>query len=218
MGSVAMTELPAGFALEQEGAPSQGAPLPPGFVLEGAPPPERGRQGFEIIDDVMRSLAGGASFGLADEFAAYMSTLTGRGGLTEGGTYEQELAAQRERQEAIPAGIAIPGEIVGGVASTIAAVPAAAAAVPARVAQAAKQFPGWAKAAGLGALFGGAYGFGTSEGGLEERGKGTAYGAGLGGVTGGVGYPLMRGAQIGLGKVGTAIKSRVAPESTARAK
>ena len=219
MGSLEMTELPAGFSLEgTQPVQQQGPPLPPGFVLEGEQPQQEGRSGPEIVGDVVRSLASGASFGLADEFAAYMSTLTGVGGITEGGGYEEELSAQRARDVEIPPSISIPGEITGGIASTIAAAPAAAAAVPARVATAAKQLPGWLKAAGMGGLFGGAYGFGTSEGGLEERATGAGYGAGLGAGTGGALYPVVRGAGVGLEKLGTAIKSRAMPESTARAK
>ena len=214
-----MTELPAGFTLEgNRPVQQQVAPLPPGFVLEGGQPPEEGRSGARIMDDVMRSLASGGAGLLADEFAAFMSTTTGFGGITEGGTYGEELAAQRARSEEIPLSTALPAEIAGGVASTIALAPAAAATVPARVAAAAKQLPGWLKAAGFGGLFGGVYGFGGSEGGLEERARGAGVGAGLGAVTGGALYPVAKGAQVGLEKLGTAVKSRIAPESTARAK
>ena len=218
-----MTEIPAGFVLEDElPAQQEGIAPPPGFVVEGAQPSKEGRSGADIVEDVIRSLASGASLGLADEFAAFMSSLTGFGGLTEGGTYEEEIAAQRARDVEIPASVAIPAEIVGGVGSAIAAGPAvaarAAAALPARAVQFAKELPGWAKAAGFGGLYGGAYGFGTAEGGIGERARGAGAGAALGSVAGGLGYPVVKGLQFGAGKLGAAVKTRVAPQSTAKVK
>ena len=211
-----MTELPEGFVLE--GAEQQ--ELPPGFVLEGG---EEERTTFDLIRDTVVSAASGASFDTLDEIAAFGRSAydLATGTISQdqfSDRYDQVLDVVRERQEGIAPEIAIPSEIAGGVASTIAVAPAAAATIPARIAAAAKQLPGWAKAAGFGGLFGGLYGFGGSEGGPEERATGASYGAALGGVTGGALYPVAKGAQIGLGKLGTAIKSRVAPESTARTK
>lgn len=162
----------------------------------------------------MRSLASGASFGLADEFAAYMSTLTGAGGITAEGSYEEELAAQRARDESIPLGTKLPGEIVGAIGTTGVAAPITA---PLRALPPIRNLPSWAKAAGLGGLFGGAYGAGGSEGGAKQRVAGAGAGAGLGGITGGLGYPVAKGIEIGAGKLATAVRSRIAPESTARA-
>ena len=231
MGALAMTELPAGFVLEKDRPASQETPpppsLPPGFVLEGGGgggnPPEEERTTSDLIRDIVVSAAGGASFETIDEMAALGRTVYdfASGSIKQeqfGDRYSQVLNVMRERQKGIAPEIAIPAEIGGGVASAVALAPAVAAAVPARVAQVAKQLPGWAKAAGLGSLFGGAYGFGGSEEGLEERATGAGYGAAAGGVMGGIGYPIAKGAQIGIEKLGTSIKSRIFPESTARAK
>ena len=167
------------------------------------------------VGDVVRSVAQGASFGYADEFAAGMSTLTGVGGITEGGTYEEELAAQRTRDETISPYVGIPGEVVGGIASTVATAPYTA---PVRGAQAIANLPGWLKATGLGGIYGGLYGSGSAEGGAENRAQGALLGGTLGAVTGGPLYGLTRGVQIGGQKIGEAVRKRVAPEATARAK
>jgi hypothetical protein len=74
------------------------------------------------IDDAVRSLASGVTFGYADEIAAKANELTGRG------TYEiQYCAKERARDKQIPTAIKLPGEIAGAVASTIAAAPVTAA-------------------------------------------------------------------------------------------
>ncbi len=223
-----MTELPAGFVLERQNPTLRGetiasTPLPPGFVLEGEQPPEEEQTTIDFIREAVVSGASGASFGTVDEMAAFgRSTYDlATGDITQdqfSDRYDQVLGVMRERQKGIDPSIAIPSEIAGGLATAVAAAPAVAATVPARVAAVAKQLPGWMKAAGLGGAFGGAYGFGTSEGGVEERAKGAASGGGLGVLTGGALYPVARGVQYGVGKVGTAIKARVAPESTARTK
>src|SRR5262245_32877351 len=77
-----------------------------------AVPPSKGVLGY--VDDAVRAIASGATFGFADEFAAKMDELTGRGG-----SYEENLARERARDAGIPAGIRIPGEIAGAVASAL---------------------------------------------------------------------------------------------------
>jgi hypothetical protein len=74
------------------------------------------------IDDAVRSIASGVTFGYADEIAAKADELTGRGK-----DYETNLAAERARDKQIPLAIKLPGEIGGAVASTIAAAPVTAA-------------------------------------------------------------------------------------------
>ena len=66
----------------------------------------------------MRSIASGVTFGYADEIAAKMDELTGRGG-----SYEQNVAQERRRDKQISPWISVPGEIAGAVAGTIAAAP-----------------------------------------------------------------------------------------------
>lgn len=173
-----------------------------------------GQPALEAVDDFVRSLASGATFGTADEIAAGMSSVTGVGGITDG-NYEEELAAQRARDEGISLGARLPGEIFGGVGTALAAAPVMA---PIAGAKAITQLPGWLKAAGFGSIFGGLYGAGSSEGGLEERAKGAAYGGALGAGTGAALYPVGKGIQIGTQKLTEGIRTRLAPESTARAK
>ena len=140
-----------------------------------------------MMDDLARSVAQGATFNFADEFAAFMSDLTGVGGQApEAQGYEERLAAERARDVQIPSEVAIPGQIAGAVGAGLAAAPLAAA----RGAMAA---PSLARIAGRGAVAGaaggGLAGAGAAEGGLTERASGAATGAGLGALTGGVAGP-----------------------------
>lgn len=154
------------------------------------------------VDDLIRSLASGAFGNYADEFAAKMNEITGLGG-----SYEENLAAEAKRDKSIHPGLAIPGEIVGGVASTIAAAPLAAplkAAAPFVT-----KMPGWLKAAGLGGFMGGLYGSGSAKPG--DRLEGGAIGAGLGAGTGAALYPIAKGLQYGAGKLAGALGDRHDP-------
>ncbi|HZR77344.1 MAG TPA: hypothetical protein VFB05_30985, partial [Bradyrhizobium sp.] len=133
------------------------------------------------IDDAVRALASGMTFGYADELAAKMGELTGVGG--KKGDYEGNLAQQRARDKEIPAAISVPGEIAGSVASTMAAAPATAAA---GAVTGLSKLPTVAKAISSGAGVGALFGSGQSEGGLEDRLKGAAEGGAIGAATGGV--------------------------------
>ena len=151
------------------------APIP-----EPVSPPLGGQSFMGALDDAMRSVAGG--FGGADEFAAYMTTLTGLGQQPGGGdTYEQNLAAERARDEAIPPSVRIPGEIGGAVMGAAALAPIAGAT---KLGQAAMRLPRWLQGIGLGAAGGGAVGFLSGEGGFENRMEGAGVGAGVGAVAG----------------------------------
>lgn len=125
----------------------------------------------------LRTLAQGLTFGGADEAEAWVrSKVTGQ-------PYDEILAEVRGQvkayQEAHP-GAAL-GYEVGG-----AALPAIAASLfsggTATPAVAARMFPMLAKLVGIGAVEGGAYAFGTGEGGFKERAErvpaGAAFGAG----------------------------------------
>jgi hypothetical protein len=70
--------------------------------------PAKSKGVLGYIDDAARSIANGMTFGYADEFAAKMDELTGRGG-----SYEQNVAKERAKDAQIPAAISIPGEIGG---------------------------------------------------------------------------------------------------------
>jgi hypothetical protein len=106
--------------------------------------------------------------------AAKMDQLTGRGG-----TYEQNIAKERARDEQIPNAIAIPGQIGGSIASTLLAAPAVAAS---RIGAAAASLPQYAKFGALGAAEGALAGSGNAVEGerLGGAGIGAAIGAPIG--------------------------------------
>jgi hypothetical protein len=142
------------------------------------------------IDDAVRSVASGITFGFADELAAKMDELTGRGG-----TYEQNVARERARDAQIPTSIKLPGEVAGAVASTVTGAPvaagAAAAALPARVAQTLRGLPEVLKYFGLGAAEGALAGAGGAK--EDERLSGAATGAAVGGAVGAAAPSVVRG-------------------------
>lgn len=161
-------------------------------------PVSKGVLGY--VDDAVRSVASGVTFGFADEIAAFMDSMTGRG------TYEENLAKQRSRDKKIPAAISIPGEVAGAVASTVAAAPAAAAmAGPALL-----NLPRTLRFAAVGAGEGALAGAGSAEGSrLEGAAEGAAIGAGVGAAA----PHVVRGAVA----TGRGIRSAVAPQSGAAA-
>jgi hypothetical protein len=142
---------------------------------------------FQYIDDAVRSLASGATFGWADEFAAKMDELTGRRGQNPTGVtagksaYEQNLAREQARDAQIPIAIKLPGEVAGAVGTTLLVAPLAAWKA---IAHATSRVPQWARFAGLGATEGGLAGAGgDSEDRLGGAAKGAAIGAPIGAVT-----------------------------------
>jgi hypothetical protein len=156
------------------------------------------------VDDVGRSLASGATFGYADELAAKMNEVTGLGG-----SYAENVAKERARDEQIPAAIAIPGQIVGGVASTLLAGPALLAAKGVRAGVAA--LPNFVKYGGLGAVEGGLSGAGNATEG--NRVSGAVTGAAIGAPIG-VAVPHV---VKGVGKAAGAIRDAVSPEANVAA-
>src|SRR4051812_47155830 len=69
--------------------------------------PAKSKGILNYIDDAVRSIASGATLGWSDEIAAKGNELLGRG------TYEDNVKAERQRNEQIPAWMKIPGEIAG---------------------------------------------------------------------------------------------------------
>ncbi len=161
---------------------------------------------IKTVEDVFRSVAHGATLGGSDEAAAFMSDLTGIGG-TPGAApgYEGELAAQRARDEEIPLATRISGEIAGALVN-----PLTRASLPAKA-------PGWLNAVGLGALYGGGYGFGASEGGLENRSEQATNMALIGGGTGLALYPVAKGVEWAVRKGWEALSRAMNPEKAATA-
>lgn len=164
--------------------------------------PSKGVLGY--VDDAGRSFASGATFGYADEFAAKMNELTGLGG-----SYEQNVAQERARDAQIPNAIAIPGQIAGGVASTLAVGPAFLASKGVQAAVAG--VPKLLKFAGLGAVEGGLSGSGNATEG--NRLGGAAVGAAIGAPVGAAAPYVVQG----VGKVAGAVRNAVSPEANVAA-
>lgn len=150
--------------------------------IQAAQQPTFGQRALRTADDVARAVASGATFGFADEIAGAANTLFGLG---SGETLQENIAAQRARDEAINPVVRTAGEIGGGAATTLAtgglgllARAPAAVAVPA-----------------VGALEGTAAGVGFAEGDLAERLPSGMIGAGLGLGTGVLGAAASGGIQ-----------------------
>ena len=165
-----------------------------GWQPKAAPAQSKGVLGY--VDDAVRSVANGITFGYAGEFAAKMDEVTGRSGkslsslVTGESAYEANLKREKARDAQIPAGIAIPGQIAGNVATAVLAAPAAGAAAAATGLRA---LPQWARYAGAGAGMGALQGSGDAEPGLENRATGAATGGAVGAFVGGAAPSVVRG-------------------------
>jgi len=134
---------------------------------------------FKTVDDIVRSLASGVTSGGADEFAGFMTNLTGVGGQGDSADYSSALEAERARDRDIPLGVRIPGEVAGMVAQS---------ALTGGMAPAASLGGAMTRGGIQGAL----YGFGSGEGGLENRAESAAMAGGLGAAGGAVGHGISR--------------------------
>jgi hypothetical protein len=152
------------------------------------------------VDDAVRSIANGVTFGWADELAAKGNQLLGRGG------YEQNLAQERARDAQIPNAIAIPGQIAGAVGGTLAAGPLAAV----RGVGALSRLPQTARFAGLGAAEGALAGAGNAEG---SRAEGALSGGLIGAGVGAAAPHVVRGVSNMIGGV----KNAVSPQANVAA-
>lgn len=160
--------------------------------------PQQSKGVLGYVDDVGRSFASGATFGYADEIAAKMNELTGLGG-----SYEENVAKERARDEQIPAAIAIPGQIGGAVASTMLGGPALLAVKGVR--GAVSQIPNYLKYGGLGAVEGGIAGSGNAtEGG---RLSGAATGAAIGAPVGAAAPYAVQGVGRAVGAIRNAVSA-----------
>jgi len=186
--------LPPGFVLDQQ-APAAPQGPPDGFVLDQPKPPSPREQVMAIVpratsgdmarnaDDLVRSTASGATFGLADELAAGASTLTGIGGQGEPGKgYTENLAAERARDKAIPTGTKLFGEVLGGMMTGTGLAKQGMTLLNTAKPTLANML---ARGGGEGVAYGAAHGFGHGEG-LRGRLEGAAYGGTVGAVTGGL--------------------------------
>ena len=101
------------------------------------------------------------------------------------GSYEQNLAQQRARDQSISPWVSVPGQIAGGVAGGVLAAPIAA---EASVATGLSKLPWLLRAAGSGAGVGALYGAGNADSNrLQGAEQGAEWGAALGPVGVGVG-------------------------------
>lgn len=168
------------------------------------------------VDNIVRQVAKGATFGFADEIAAGMNSLVGKK------SYEEALADERRRDKALEEEspvAATAANVAGGIAGTIAGggllgtTKAGAQAV-----KAISKAPAVVRGAAIGGATGGLTGFGTGEGGLGERAESAVEGAGIGGIFGAAAPKIATLAGAGLRKVGQSISDRVGQEGAAARK
>jgi hypothetical protein len=167
------------------------------------PVPAKSKGVLDYIDDAVRSIASGVTFGYADELAAKMDEVTGRGG-----TYGENLKKEHARDAQIPGAIKIPGEVAGAVAGAVAAAPVTGAIA---AVTGASRLPALVRAgisgAGGGALFGS---------GDAEEGK-RLEGAAKGGAVGAVAGPVISGAVRAGGSVVQSLRGAVTPQANVTA-
>ncbi len=196
-------DMPFNEFRQKIGLSSPAAPIPEVETPEGMyePGTTLGDVGTRI-DDYMRSLASGMTFGFGEEIAAAgetglrdpMGMALAAHGYTKPAmpTFKEELAKQEARTEEIPTGVQMAGEIPGAVLSTM-ALPASAGAQFARL-------PGWMRAAGFGGGAGALFGAGQP-GTAEERLESAKTGALTGGAFGAAGQPIAKGATLAGGAI-----------------
>lgn len=167
---------------------------PAGFLNQGVQQVGGDVQQFgQNIDNMARATASGATFGLADEFAAGMNTMTGLG---QGENYTQNLEAERATDASIPLSQRLAGELLGmGMTGGLASGAGLTMMNMARPTVGGMALRG----AGEGAAYGGLYGFGSGEG-QEDRLQRAAFGgltgAAAGGLAGGLAGALSRRPQV----------------------
>jgi hypothetical protein len=162
------------------------------------PVPRQSKGVMGHIDDVVRKLASGVTFGWADEIAAKADEITGRGG-----SYEENLQRERARDAQISPWVGVPAEIAGGVGAAVAAAPVTGAAA---AISGASRLPQFARMAGIGGAAGAAYGAGSAEG---DRVSGAAQGAAIGAPLGVAAPHIMQGAI----RAGQAVRGAISPQS-----
>ena len=180
-------EFPDNMTDEQIVAAIRGISTPraaPAVPAATAPAPEPKTAG-RILDDVVRSIASGVTFGFADELAAAATAATGLGAQKPGATsYEAALAAERERNKEISPYVSIPGEIAGGLATGSALGRAGLTLLRPQMPLPTSSMV--ARGAGEAAAYGALSGAGAGEN-LEERLVGAGLGAAIGAPLGAAG-------------------------------
>jgi hypothetical protein len=198
-GQVFQIELPDGRVVGIQASSPEEAAKGAKNVMMREKGEAKGKQGG--VDNFMRSVARGQSFGLADETAAGGDALFGplvdkftKSGTSDAPTigerYDQNLETERGQDKAYDdqfPGWSTTGKVVGGVTGALSMVPRF-------LLSGAQGLPGLAKTIGAGIGLGGLGGFGEGEGGFEERAKSAGKGAAVGGAVGGVLHPVAAGA------------------------
>ena len=181
----------------------------------------------QSIDSTVRTLARGTFVGpFLDEITAGSNAaLNTVSGGAIGAPYDETLAYQRAKDKAFDAAnpvASVVGQIAGGVAGGIGAVRTigakgienagrlAVGGPLATVAPSENAFANLAKFGGVGAVYGGAAGFGNAQGGLDQRLDGAGTGAMLGGAAGAILPPVITGAARFASGVSDAITPQVA--------
>ena len=142
----------------------------------------KGGGALQYVDNLVRQVANGITFGYADEIASALDAALGRKG-----SYSENLAENRAQDKAfseanpIAAGAA---NIAGNIGSTALALPAKATAMGASL------VGNMAKFGTVGAGLGAVQGFGEGEGGFTERAAHAVPAAGFGAV-GGAAVPVV---------------------------
>lgn len=175
-------EFDAQLGLEPPAPPLQGPSAPTQEQIYQSPSQEIGRVGRNL-DDAVRSVANGMTFGFADEIAAGGNTLL------NGKPYAENYQAEASRTDQIDPMIAIPGQVAGGVMTGGPIVKGAMTAM--KGVPLANQFPNAARYVGYGAVGtgeGAVAGAGYAEPGSRAQGAvlGGLMGAGVGAATGGL--------------------------------
>lgn len=162
---------------------------------------------FKGVDDTVRSIASGMTFGWADELAAKANELTGTG------TYQANVAQERARDESIPLSVKLPGEIAGAIGTTVLSLPLAAWRGIAALTGVGGQ--GALATAGRFGVLGAAEGAIAGAGGAKEgeRGSGAATGALIGAPVGAVAPSVVSGIQ----SAARGVRGAFAPEAGAAA-
>lgn len=172
---------------------------------------ERSLLGAQSEPSRAGAMAGGAMQGLGFGFG---DEAMGLAGLIEGGPEmgafrrEQARGTLEAQQEAFPVSYG-GAEIAGAVGSSLAGASAAGLQVAPTLAGRATQ------GAGMGAIEGGLYGFGTGEG-AADRGQNAAWMGGIGGLIGGAAPAAIQGVRTGFDRAvgGPVASMRSAPSMT----
>lgn len=94
------------------------APTPVGQPVAGNPF-EQGPSTLQLVDDFVRRVANGATFGFADKLAAKGDEITGRAG-----SYDENIAKERARTKQAAANLGVPAtlaaDVIGGVGGGLA--------------------------------------------------------------------------------------------------